>query len=129
MMDFVMRIYINECEKENLKFVDFQYRVRSTVTIRESRGQKTYIGMNTNSWVRYADDLVLFLPSKDTLQEALNLVDKTLYCFNLKINATKTKSMIFNHKYLADQLSYPTSIISLNNTVIAKCRDLQILGK
>jgi len=86
------------------------------------------MGTNENNWVGYADDIALFVLSKDTLQDALNLLNKTLDRFNLKINAKKTKSMIFNYKYLQSTNSYPASIVKLHNIDIMNVEVFRYLG-
>jgi hypothetical protein len=81
--------------------------------------------VNTSDWVGYADDLELFFPNKDTLQQALVLLNKKLQRYHLKINITKT--MIFNYKYL-NKDPYPTTIVSLNDVPIENKVVFRYLG-
>ena len=39
-MDFVMRIFNEECEKSGIKFLELIYRIKSTATTRRERQQK-----------------------------------------------------------------------------------------
>ena len=93
-MDFVMRIFNEECEKSGIKFLEFIYRIKSTATTRRERQQK-YQGKHKVDWVRYADDVEMFFETAVDLQKALSLLDKIFKRFNLSINVSKTKAMIF----------------------------------
>ena len=117
-MDYVMRVYMDLCEKSGAKFLQLKYRIRSTATKRKGR-VKTTRGKHTVDWAGYADDLELFFTDTANLQKALDLLDKTFERFHLKINVSKTKTVIVNYKYMNnDRETYPKSICNLNRETV-----------
>ena len=76
-MDYVMRIYTHQCEEEDIKFITFKYRIRSTATPREGRGMKSYRGEHTIDWIGYADDLELYFEDVANLQKGITLLNDT----------------------------------------------------
>jgi hypothetical protein len=44
---------------------------------------------------RFADDIVFLISSEEDLQMALNIINNTFKDYNLKINATKTKTLVY----------------------------------
>ena len=72
-MDYVMRIYGNECHIQKINYLNLKYRIRSTATTREER-TKEYQGNHYADWCGYADDLVLFFESEADLQKGLDLL-------------------------------------------------------
>ena len=67
-MDFVMRIFNEECEKSGTKFWELIYRIKSTATTRRERQQK-YQGKHKVDWVGYADDVEMFFETAVDLQK------------------------------------------------------------
>ena len=98
-MDYVMRVYKHECAKENVQFVKLKYRIRPTACTREER-MSGYHGDHLVDWSGYADDLELFLENVNDLQKALTILHSVFSKFGLHINIKKTKTMIFNFKYV-----------------------------
>ena len=60
-MDYVMRLFMEQCEMNNIKFLKLQYRIPSTATTREERHNKSDHGDHIIDWVGYADDVALYL--------------------------------------------------------------------
>ena len=60
-------------------------------------------------WIGYADDIALVFEDPIQLQLALNLLDDTFSRYKLKINISKTKTMVFN--YQRSETTYPSSIV------------------
>ena len=110
-MDYVMRIYGNECHIQKINYLNLKYRIRSTATTREER-TKEYQGNHYADWCGYADDLVLFFESEADLQKGLDLLRGIFSKYGLSINIKKTKSMIFNFEYIKEHYdsTYPESI-------------------
>ena len=52
-------------------------------------------GMFTFDWIGYADDLVIAFYDAFNLQRGLTLLDEIFTRFQLSINVSKTKTMIF----------------------------------
>ena len=69
-MDYVMRVYMERCKAEGIKFFQMKYRIRTTATTREER-RGVYYGEHTIDWSGYADDLMLVFESEEELQRAL----------------------------------------------------------
>ena len=127
-MDFVMRIFNEECEKSRIKFLELIYRIKSTATTRRERQQK-YQGKHKVDWVGYADDVEMFFETAVDLQKALSLLDKIFKRFNLNINVSKTKTMIFNFGCNDKvQISYPESFASLSDKSVENVKSFKYLG-
>ena len=127
-MDFVMRIFNEECEKSGIKFLELIYRIKSTATTRRERQQK-YQGKHKVDWVGYADDVEMFFETAVDLQKALSLLDKIFKRFNLNINVSKTKTMIFNFGCNDKvQISHPESFASLSDKSVENVKSFKYLG-
>uniref|UniRef100_A0A4W5RDT1 ribonuclease H n=1 Tax=Hucho hucho TaxID=62062 RepID=A0A4W5RDT1_9TELE len=76
-------------------------------------------------YLLYADDLVLLSPTKEGLQQNLNILEQ--YCHNwaLAVNFKKTKIMIFQKKPRCQNHKY---IFTLNNTIIEHTKNYTYLG-
>ena len=128
-MDYVMRVYMQLCKNEDIKFITLKYRIRPTATIREGRNNKTYRGEYEIDWSGYADDLELYFEDATNMQRALILLNDTFNRFHLQINVSKTKTMIANYKYTnANEETYPASIINLNNIPVENVKIFRYLG-
>ena len=123
-MDYVMRVYEHECSKENIQFVKFKYMIRTTACTRGER-MADYYGDHLVDWSG-ADDIKLFLD----LQNALTLLHSVFNKFGLHINIKKTKSLIFNFKYVAENhnSTYPESIVTLEKQPIENVETFRYLG-
>ena len=82
-IDYVMRVYMERCEAEGIKFLQLKYRIRSTARTREER-RGVYYEEHTIDWSGYADDLMLVFESEQELQRALLLPTKHLNAFTIK---------------------------------------------
>lgn len=49
--------------------------------------------------LRYADDIVMIAESEEELEKAINGMKKALKKYNLKINKTKAKVIIYGKQY------------------------------
>ena len=128
-IDYVMRVFIGLCEKNNIKFLTLRYRVPSAATTREERYQRTDVGEHDVNWSGYADDLALIFSNKDNLQNGLNTLDETFRRFHLTINETKTKTMILNCQHINQDISnYPATICFLPNICIENVTKFRYLG-
>ena len=125
-MDYVMRVFMQKCEENNVKFLKLKYRIRATATTRDERA-KGYIGEHTVDWAGYADDLELAFESISDLEKGLKILHETFVRFHLQINAKKTKTMIINFKF-ENQDEYPQSIVMLNDHVIENVEVFRYLG-
>lgn len=109
-----MRIYLDLCKKSGLKFLQLKYHIRTTATTQDGR-MKPYKGDHIVDWAGYTNDIELFLEDEKNLQIALYLVHETIEWFHLKINVSKTKTMIAHNKYIDENSeTYPEIVVSLN---------------
>ena len=69
-MDYVMRVYMQLCKNEDIKFITLKYRIRPTATNREGRNNKTYRGEYEIDWNGYADDLELYFEDATNMQRS-----------------------------------------------------------
>ena len=118
-MDFVMRIYIERCKQNGIKFLKLKYRIPE---IASTTGRTASGGM-TVDWCGYADDLILVFDDLESLQKGIILLNKTFSAWRLKINISKTKTMILNYEG-----DYPVSITSLNGEPISNVKSYKYLG-
>ena len=120
-MDYVMRVFIEECKKKHITFVKHKYRIPAYAceTNRET------LGINFVDWIGYADDIVLCFETQDLLQKAVDILSDTFKRFNLNINVSKTKTMIINNNNANE---YPTSICSLEGKRIDNVEVFRYLG-
>ena len=80
-------------------------------------------------WVGYADDLELVFEDTFHLQKGLDTLEEIFKRYNLTINASKTKTMIFNYQYVNNNvLDYPETIAKLNNTPVGNVTKFRYLG-
>ena len=124
-MDYVMRTFINTCETQKIKFTKAKYTIPRAATTSNNSVLGTY-GSKTISWVGYADDIVLVFEDVLSMQNGLVALNETFNRFGLKINCTKTKSMIFNFDGPDGQ--YPETICNLEGNVIDNVKSFIYLG-
>ena len=128
-MDYVMRIYTHQCEEEDIKFITFKYRIRSTATPREGCGMKSYRGEHTIDWIGYADDLELYFEDVANLQKGITLLNDTFNRYHLQINVSKTKTMIANYRYInSNEETYPDNIVKLCDEDVENVKVFRYLG-
>ena len=65
-LDYIMRVFINESQTENIKFFEHCFRLNPRSISREERLKMRQenlkrFGISTLPWCGYADDLILFL--------------------------------------------------------------------
>ena len=112
-LDYVFRVYLNNCMKTNIKFHQLQYRINDAARI--NKRDKDYKGNFVNVGSAYADDVALFFEDTDNLQQGLHILNKTFEEFGLTINKFKTKTMILNFR---SNTAYPSTICSVGGTNI-----------
>ena len=128
-MDYIMRVFLHMCINEDIQFLSLKYRIRSTASTREER-MYPYSGTYTVDWLGYAYDVELFFDSQMELQRALSLLHSCYQRFGLQINAAKTKTMIFNYRYIDVNITtYPTSITKLGDQNIENVKTFRYLGE
>ena len=124
-MDYVMRTFMHECERKGIKFMKPKYTIPSSACTSKNHTLGTY-GSNLVSWVGYADDILLAFEDTCNMQKGLILLNETFKRFGLKINVSKTKSMIFNFDGL--EVEYPDVICNLEGGEIDNVKTFIYLG-
>ena len=115
-IDFVMRVFLVRCSKDSdIKFFSFKYRFNSRAVTREERRKNRENNQALENecilpWCGYADDLILFIIDQTGLQKATCLLNDVFGSFGLKMNISKTESMILNHHELSS-VEYPESVV------------------
>ena len=119
-MDFIMRIYLDRCKTNRIKFLRLKYNIPSYVssTGRTSKGEMDV------DWTGYADDLVLMFDDNESLQKGINILNELFTEYGMKINVSKTKTMIFNHH----RQDYPSTIASLSGEALDNVKIFRYLG-
>ena len=111
-----MRLVIEKCgQSSNVEFFAHRYRINSFAVSRAERisirkRNQSLSSTSILSWCGYADDLVLFLQSKSSLQNATVILDNVFTKFGLSVNVQKTETMILN---FPSDSPYPNSSIEL----------------
>ena len=123
-MDYVMRVFVQECIKHGIKFFKTKYCIPGHAVSSQSKNRFGKYGSQTIDWVGYADDLVIFFDSVEDLKKGMRILNETFVRFNLEINAKKTKTMILN--FTGE--NYPQKIIKLNETYIDNVKTFCYLG-
>ena len=124
-MDFVMRIFMHECSLKRIKFSEFNYMIPRSAT-KENKFELGHIGKRSVSWVGYADDIVLAFKSVLDLRKGLEVLNNVFKRYQLNINASKTKTMIF--AFPQDDNDYPETICSLDGKKIDNVKIFKYLG-
>ena len=125
-----MRVFLDQSQKENIKFYEHCFRIHPRSISREERlrvrssGVRN-IGAVILSWCGYVDDLVLFLLSKLSLQNASVLLNDVFTKFGLSTNVQKTDTIMLN---LPPDLTYPSSITELNRQQLINVLEFKYLG-
>ena len=122
-MDYVMRVYLAECARQNIKFMKSKYTIPKSVF--QSNALFAEYGEQTLDWVGYADDLLLAFSEQAELRKGLIILNNVFERFGLKLNVGKTKTMIYNYNHERD---YPTSIASVNNEAVDNVAVFYYLG-
>ena len=115
-MDYVMRVFMEQCKIKNLKYFKTSYNIPGKATNPKNNFGLGSYGELLIDWLGYADDLVLFFDDIDSLKSGFELLNSTFKRYELEINYDKTKTMIFN--YEGDQ--YPNQILELPESLKGK---------
>ena len=85
-MDYVLRIFVLECKKKNIKFIKLKYLIPATATHKKAEmltlGSYGHFDMD---WIGYADYLVRVFEDISSLQCGLILLDEIFTRFQLSI--------------------------------------------
>ena len=117
-----MRIFLNECEKEGIKFLKLEYKIPKSA----SSTSKTTMGSFTLDWSGYADDLLILFEDENSLRRGVTILDETFKRYRLNINESKTKTMILNQQY--EDRHYPASIATLRGNPLENVKTYRYLG-
>ena len=123
-----MRIFISKCLAAGIKFYNLQFRVIDSARKckRSARaGGEKYFGDYVIDYCGYADDVLLAFENNDEMQRAVIILDEVFKSYQLKINVSKTKSMVFNHP---DDIDYPKTLTTLNHEPIENVQSFRYLG-
>ena len=75
----------------------------------------------TVDWCGYADDLLHVFDDVESLRKGIKLLDEVFNTWRLKINTSKTKTMILN-----ETGEYASTIASLNGETLRECQIVQV---
>ena len=121
-MDHVMRIFVDECKSKGIKFLNLKYKIPKEAS---STG-RTALGSLYMDWVGYADDLVFVFDDEESLRKGVKQLDQIFCRYRLKINPSKTKTMILNQQF--ENRDYPISIASLGDQKLDNVKTYRYLG-
>ena len=121
-MDFIMRIYLDTCKANDIKFLQLKYEIPE---IASSTGRAAKGDFNID-WCRYADDLLLAFNDETSLCKGITILDEIFKRYRLSINSTKTKTMILNQHL--EGREYPSSIGKLRGQELENVKSYKYLG-
>ena len=117
-----MRIYLGKCHKNGINFLRLRYNIPSSA----SNSGRITKGTYELDWTGYADDLMITFDDLASLQKGITILNELFKQYRLKINITKTKTMIFNQQL--DYEEYPTTVASLNGESLENVVIYRYLG-
>ena len=118
-MDLVMRIYMEKCKENGVKFLKLNYKIPQLA----SSTNRIASGTMTVDWCGYADDLLLVFDDGESLRKGIELLDRVFNTWRLRINTSKTKTMILN-----ETGEYASTIASLNGETLENVKSYKYLG-
>ena len=126
-LDTIIKLLIDELEKDDVGGFDFEYMIPSSAA---TRGQRFTSGRGRKSskcyFTNYCDDIFMMAETAAELQIMTTKIDQMFKKFNLTICCKKTESMIINWK--GDAADYPTSILSIGENTIKNVDVFKYLG-
>ena len=123
-LDYVLRVFIDKCQKIYIAFSTFQYRILDAAR-NNKRNRTDYRGTATNIGSAYADDLQFFFEDANNLTMGANLLNNVFKRFGLNINASKTKTMIIIN---STQKEYPETVCKLGEKPLENVKTFKCLG-
>ena len=123
-IDYVMRVFLLECAKQNIKFVKTKYSIPTHASSTQSMFGE--YGEMVFDWIGYADDLLLAFADRGSLDKGMQILDDVFKRFRLAINVSKTKTMIFNYQGGEDE--YPKTITMVGNEAVGNVKEFRYLG-
>ena len=94
--DTILRIFMDECAKNNILGVEFDYQIPSTASTRIQRMQDKLHGTRNVFYAGYCDDVFAMFSSLEDLKGATVIMENICKRFGLTICTKKTKTMILN---------------------------------
>ena len=123
-LDHVMRVYEHKLEEASITPPIFKFRMKTSATSRAQSSRHKYYGSSSESWNGYADDTTLYNLTKEDQQKSLILLAEIYKTYYLKLNISKTQTMVYN----SQSDVYPKSTISLNDVAIENVETFKFLG-
>ena len=123
-LDHVMRVYEHKLDEANITPPIFKFRMPTSATSRAQSGRHKYYGSSSEPWNGYADDTTLYNLSVENQQKSLEILSQIYDTYYLKLNISKTQTMIYN----SQSPVYPTSTISLQSLAIENVDTFKFLG-
>ena len=143
--DTILRIFMDECVKNNIHGVEFDYQIPSTASTRVQRMQDKLHGTNNVFYAGYCDDVFAMFSSLEDLKRASVIMENVCKRFGLTICTKKTKTMILNWqepittptttsqkrkrtKKSKPKSTYPKTLLKINGVPIDNVSTFKYLG-
>ena len=114
---------MDNCGKNGISFLKLKHLKHPRLA---SKSERDLAGSYVTDWIGYADDLIHAFTIKSSLQNALTELNDTFSRFGLKINTSKTKTMVLNQHYIDN--SYPKTISHIDGVEIENVEVFRYLG-
>ena len=72
-IDYVMRVFLAECAKQNIKFIKLKYSIPKPAFVSDSIFGE--YGETNFDWIGYADDLLLGFADRENLSNGLRILN------------------------------------------------------
>ena len=142
--DTILRLFIDECERQGILGVEFEYRIPTTASTRIQRMQDKLEGSKRIFYAGYCDDVFAMFSTLEDLKAATKIFEDISSRFGLTLCTKKTKTMILNWVEPEVQLPtassttrkskskpksrYPKTLLSINGVPIDNVSTFKYLG-
>ncbi len=125
--NYSMRVWRYKCQTENVKQLNIPFLIPIEATDRTQRMNHPVRGIYTHDDGGYADDVGIHDWTREGLQKKMIQLFEVFTLFGLRINISKTETMIWNWR---DDLDgpYPNTIINIKNVYINNVSNFKYLG-
>ena len=120
--DNALQTFVNKCNSHGLTPLKIPFKIPK---ICSTDSHSINEGLLQLHWLGYADDIVLFSENQVDLSKMLSILHQVFTEYALKINFSKTETLILNWK---NTTAYPETIANINGNEIANVKSFKYLG-
>ncbi len=125
--DYALRVWRFRCEQQGLPHLEISFQIPNEATNRQQRSHAPQNGSYCEDEGGYADDIGIHSWDPDDLEMMINILFEVFSEFGLKINISKTETMIWSWNPRLDG-PYPASFMKIGDTPIENTKSFKYLG-